>query len=562
MFKVAVPVTVVLSGIGVWQLLKYYWREKRQIKLRPCGHGSVHIITNSEEWDALYPILQKHTQLVKVVGLDCEWVFSEGHTKPVALVQISTQQGLCLLVRLNRMTSLPATLRTFLSDRSILKVGVAVKDDGRKLRVDHGLSVSGCLDLRYLVSKFQHIYKCDNYGLQGIAKAVLGLSLNKEQSIRCSDWEADKLSCNQVAYAAADSQSAVDIFTKLVFTVVFGCDPNTRAGADVSSVRRNTFCRVVEELSEGLVDMIYRNPRHRFRNNHKPIIDSKDDVDVSKDGVHVSKDGVHVSKDDVHVRRAFSPRQRPVRFSCQVLAPDGTYLCMCDTCKADWYVQRNLGCKIKDNPVTIQLKVLPDTDNEDAGVYNLQNGEHHCVVCGQVNCYIKKFLVLQEYRKYFPREKKATRFHNVLLLCPSCYQVSSNHDAILRQLLAHECDSPLDSGAGAKTVKDFELQKVIRAAKALKLNKSTIPQHRVQELEQTLMDFYAVPEVSDELLEEALTLQTRVENQHYIAHGKKVVYYQKAHGGVSAFETRWRQYFIDTMKPRYLPPFWEVDCGN
>ena len=41
---------------------------------------------------------------------------------------------------------------------SILKVGVAVRDDGRKLQKDYGISVQGCVDLRYVFSRTRGIY--------------------------------------------------------------------------------------------------------------------------------------------------------------------------------------------------------------------------------------------------------------------------------------------------------------------------------------------------------------------------------------------------------------------
>jgi len=37
--------------------------------------------------------------------------------------------------------------------RSILKVGVACLDDAKKLSLDHGLIVRGCVDLRHLAAR-------------------------------------------------------------------------------------------------------------------------------------------------------------------------------------------------------------------------------------------------------------------------------------------------------------------------------------------------------------------------------------------------------------------------
>uniref|UniRef100_A0A0B7B1F1 Uncharacterized protein n=1 Tax=Arion vulgaris TaxID=1028688 RepID=A0A0B7B1F1_9EUPU len=45
----------------------------------------------------------------------------------------------------------------------------------------------------------------------------------------------------------------------------------------------------------------------------------------------------------------------------------------------------------------------------------------------------------------------------------------------------------------------------------------------------------------------------------YIPHAQKVVTYVTSNGGLLAFQTRWRQHFLDTMNPQYLPEYWSVD---
>ena len=40
-----------------------------------------------------------------------------------------------------------------------MKVGVAVKDDAKKLLRDYGLQVKGCVDLRHVLQRVRGIYK-------------------------------------------------------------------------------------------------------------------------------------------------------------------------------------------------------------------------------------------------------------------------------------------------------------------------------------------------------------------------------------------------------------------
>ena len=51
-----------------------------------------------------------------------------------------------------------------------------------------------------------------------------------------------------------------------------------------------------------------------------------------------------------------------------------------------------------------------------------------------------------------------------------------------------------------------------------------------------------------------------VPNNNYKPHGQQVVqHYLESGKGLMALEKRWRQHFLDTMKPQFLPDLWSVD---
>ena len=87
------------------------------------------------------------------VGLDCEWVSRKGCSNaPVALLQMATPENDCFLVRLCKMGgTLPASVKKILEDRNILKFGVGIQGDAKKLCGTYGVNVSGCVDLRHVV---------------------------------------------------------------------------------------------------------------------------------------------------------------------------------------------------------------------------------------------------------------------------------------------------------------------------------------------------------------------------------------------------------------------------
>lgn len=55
-------------------------------------------------------------------------------------------------------------------------------------------------------------------------------------------------------------------------------------------------------------------------------------------------------------------------------------------------------------------------------------------------------------------------------------------------------------------------------------------------------------------------MHCRVAKEKFIKHGEKVVRYVMEHGtGLLEFQKRWRQHFLETMEPHFLPPLWSVD---
>ncbi len=54
----------------------------------------------------------------------------------------------------------------------------------------------------------------------------------------------------------------------------------------------------------------------------------------------------------------------------------------------------------------------------------------------------------------------------------------------------------------------------------------------------------------------------RVRNSKFMPHGEKVVQYMMQHEGLLTLERLWRQHFIATMKPQFLPSYWSVDHSH
>jgi exonuclease 3'-5' domain-containing protein 2 len=224
-----------------------------------------------------------------------------------------------------------------------------------------------------------------------------------------------------------------------------------------------------------------------------------------------------------------------------------------------------LATKVSDDPLTIRLAFEPKGRAVgEVGQYYTQVKENQCVVCGRKESYVRKNVVPREYRKFFPTVMKDHTSHDVLLLCSHCHQISDMSDLNLRKKLTERCNAPMSTQEGGKKFRELPELKCIRnAARALFFNAAKIPEERKKELREKLKHCLPSPDVEEipmELLCDLAHMNITEEYLNYASHADKVVrYFSEKNGGLVELEKMWRQHFLDTMKPKFLPNLWSVD---
>lgn len=168
-----------------------------------------------------------------MIGFDCEWVTVNASRRPVALLQLAAHNGYCALIRLHRLQQhgggVPAGLRELLDNGRIVKVGVAPMDDARNLQRDYGLRVTSTLDLRHMA----RARRLPALGLAKMSLAHLGVTMDKDWRISCSNWEAPELSARQIDYAAKDALVAVELFRRFAGHRGWGWRLGLRRGSEL-----------------------------------------------------------------------------------------------------------------------------------------------------------------------------------------------------------------------------------------------------------------------------------------------------------------------------------------
>ncbi|XP_046487671.1 exonuclease 3'-5' domain-containing protein 2 [Neodiprion pinetum] len=476
-----------------------------------------------------------------VLGFDCEWVNDER----VSLLQLATSNGLCVLFRLDKIGYVPGKLKELLSNKRVLKVGVAPFDDGRKLTRDFGCHVYGTLDLR---EHARRLGIANATGLAALCKEYLGIEMDKNAAVRRSNWNADSLTKEQINYAASDAFAAVLIYHQMLNRAQ---QQRSLWGNFVINLK-NIWDQSNEDkllnLPQGELDM-------RFRANPNNLI-QKNNQETNNTNLKIKNKSTVVT------------RNKPLYHNCYLQAPDGDTLCTCDHKKATWYVEKGLGTVVQEEPYTVRLKFEPSGRAQgEVGRYYTQVKINRCVVCGATDKFIRKNVVPREYRKYFPVVMKEHQSHDVLLLCPTCHQISNMQDIRMRKRLAEMCDAPL-SGPSISVDDAYQShwRRLRSAVRALR-KESSLPNQRRLILESHVSELTGhkeiTPQLLDELDQQIKATQPSVSVQTgRTPHGLKVVeHFESQPGGLVELEQLWREHFLSAMEPKYMPELWSV-CHN
>jgi ribonuclease D len=167
--------------------------------------GKIHLVEKVEEFTAAVNYLKKQP----ILGFDTETrpAFKKGQSHQVALLQLSTADE-AFLFRTNMIGISPGLIK-ILSSPSILKIGVAIRDDIKILQKIAPFKPGGFVELQEMVK----LFGIENFSLKKLAAIVHGVRISKSQ--RLTNWEATVLTEQQQAYAATDAWIAYMIYIGL-----------------------------------------------------------------------------------------------------------------------------------------------------------------------------------------------------------------------------------------------------------------------------------------------------------------------------------------------------------
>ncbi|MDY2915081.1 MAG: 3'-5' exonuclease [Alloprevotella sp.] len=145
-----------------------------------------------------------------LLGIDTETrpSFRKGEKHKVALLQVS-DRDICFLFRLNMLGFAPCLVE-LLSDPTITKVGLSLRDDFMMLRGRRSFTPGGCIDLQEKAK----LFGIEDMSLQKLFANIFGQRISKTAQL--SNWEADTLTQSQKVYAATDAYACILLYEELL----------------------------------------------------------------------------------------------------------------------------------------------------------------------------------------------------------------------------------------------------------------------------------------------------------------------------------------------------------
>ena len=247
-------------------------------------------------------------------------------------------------------------------------------------------------------------------------------------------------------------------------------------------------------------------------------------------------------------------RKNKIYGNCTMTAPDGTVMCRCDEKKANWYLDRNLATVMGEKPLVIRLDFEPKGLAHSDDPYYLSVKKNICVVCGSEDALelTKHHCVPKQYRKNFPDKLKKYNSHDIVSICYKCHEDYEMIALSLKRAIAREVGIELH----VPHEYDNELRHITGLAYAVLEHGDKMPPERKADLIKEISDHFE-KEITEEELREIAGIEIVSIDVKHVNHGKFVVEQLGDIEAIEAFVQRWRKHFVDMMKPKFLPDYWD-----
>jgi hypothetical protein len=259
-----------------------------------------------------------------------------------------------------------------------------------------------------------------------------------------------------------------------------------------------------------------------------------------------------------------------------ILGPDGHFMAYVSEKKARFYLARNLATMEQPEPLVIKLCFQPKGPGHKNDAFEETKRVNQCVICGTTHNLVCYSIVPRMYREHMPKNMQSRSSHDRVCLCDDCHVAVEKTKQKLCCEIGKEFGIPFP---GQKDAEQDPLEKIGRVAHILARHGAEMPATqkvaRTEELLKllTLQGLDKPPLVSEsdwiasfdrpppKFRQWPLSSRKhrrRLRQQHN-PHARVVLSAVIERGEVPQFIRRWRQHFVESHHPRFMPPYWSVD---
>lgn len=249
----------------------------------------------------------------------------------------------------------------------------------------------------------------------------------------------------------------------------------------------------------------------------------------------------------------------------RVMHPNGKFMFFADDKKKDWYLSRNLATQL--NEQSIQLTFKPNGNGyHESDIFGVNPRKICCVCCGEKDAALmqKHHIVPYMYRKHMPDRYKSKNHHDVVLICYYCHESYELYATVLKKELMSKYNIIDDIGTRQKTVcvnmygKEGDYSNIASYVAAILNTHKKLPVDVLAWMLPVVEDFMNKKNLSVAELEAAQVFIRENKphiTQNVVPIGEQVLAYTE---DLDNFVYLWRQHFIDTMQPKYMPVGWSL----
>lgn len=236
--------------------------------------------------------------------------------------------------------------------------------------------------------------------------------------------------------------------------------------------------------------------------------------------------------------------QKNIYESIKMLSPDNTFMCYTTQKRAEWYVKKGLANWISDEEFKINFE--PNGNGKANIDFYTEVLKNQCVVCGEseIGKLNKHHVVPKVFRSRFPSKYKNYNHHDIVAICISC------HEAY--ELIANDYRKKLLDEKGISVTSKKE--------KLIRENKKIISARKLLEnINDGKIDGNIIPADKIILMKEIAKKDLiNISSKKEVDWADQLVATIKNEKELYEFVKNWRQHFINTMKPKYMPEKWSV----